>query len=131
MIEPQRIQLRRVKGWRMPPNTVKVDRTTRFGNPYWDIKRYGLDLCLTLFENSALGIWDPGAIPKGSPDVWFDWLYTAHERWRSRLAGHPLEWIERELRGKNLACWCAPDARCHADILIRLANSATENTSNR
>lgn len=31
---PQRIQLRRTKGWRMPPNTVKVDRTTRWGNPY-------------------------------------------------------------------------------------------------
>jgi hypothetical protein len=28
-----------------------------------------------------------------------------------------------ELRGKNLACWCAIDAPCHADILLRLANS--------
>ena len=26
---PERIQLRRAKGWRMPPNTVKVDRTGR------------------------------------------------------------------------------------------------------
>ena len=31
---PRRVQLRRSKGWRMPPNTVKVDRTTRYGNPY-------------------------------------------------------------------------------------------------
>ena len=31
---PQRIQLKRTKGWRMPPNTVKVDRATRWGNPY-------------------------------------------------------------------------------------------------
>src|SRR5215208_999153 len=31
---PARIQLKRTKGWRMPPNTVKVDRTTRFGNPF-------------------------------------------------------------------------------------------------
>lgn len=27
------------------------------------------------------------------------------------------------LRGKNLACWCAPDERCHADVLLRLANA--------
>lgn len=26
------------------------------------------------------------------------------------------------LRGKDLACWCAPDQPCHADVLLRLAN---------
>lgn len=33
-MSPKRIQLSRAKGWRMPPNTVKVDRSTRWGNPY-------------------------------------------------------------------------------------------------
>jgi hypothetical protein len=27
-----------------------------------------------------------------------------------------------ELRGKDLVCWCAPDA-CHADVLLELANA--------
>lgn len=27
-----------------------------------------------------------------------------------------------ELRGKDLVCWCAPDA-CHADLLLFLANA--------
>ncbi len=31
---PKRIQLSRARGWRMPPGAVKVDRSTRFGNPY-------------------------------------------------------------------------------------------------
>lgn len=31
---PRRVQLSRGKGWRMPPNTVKVDRATRWGNPF-------------------------------------------------------------------------------------------------
>jgi hypothetical protein len=31
---PVRVRLSRAKGWRMPPNTVKVDRTTKWGNPY-------------------------------------------------------------------------------------------------
>lgn len=30
---PERVQLSRRKGWRMPPNTVKVARPTRWGNP--------------------------------------------------------------------------------------------------
>jgi hypothetical protein len=28
----------------------------------------------------------------------------------------------RQLRGKNLACWCKPGQPCHADILLELAN---------
>src|SRR5262245_55978272 len=39
---PRRVQLRRAKGWRMPANTVKVDRTTLFGNPF-SVKEYGHD----------------------------------------------------------------------------------------
>lgn len=27
-----------------------------------------------------------------------------------------------ELRGRDLACWCALDAPCHADVLLDLAN---------
>ena len=26
------------------------------------------------------------------------------------------------LRGKNLACWCAVNQECHADVLLELAN---------
>lgn len=28
----------------------------------------------------------------------------------------------KTLRGKNLACWCALDKPCHADVLLELAN---------
>ena len=31
---PERVQLRRTKGWRLPENTVKVDRSTKWGNPF-------------------------------------------------------------------------------------------------
>ena len=31
---PRRVQLRRTKGWRMPPNTVKVSRPSKWGNPF-------------------------------------------------------------------------------------------------
>ena len=31
---PKRIQLRRTKGWRIPPNTVVVSRPSKWGNPF-------------------------------------------------------------------------------------------------
>ena len=31
---PKRIQLSRKKGWRMPPDTEIVDRSTKWGNPF-------------------------------------------------------------------------------------------------
>lgn len=34
--------------------------------------------------------------------------------------------LARELRGKNLACFCRLDAPCHADVLLRLANITCE-----
>lgn len=33
-----------------------------------------------------------------------------------------------ELRGKVLGCWCAPQ-RCHADVLVRMANETATVTS--
>jgi hypothetical protein len=29
-----------------------------------------------------------------------------------------------ELRGKDLACWCALDQPCHADVLLEIANAS-------
>lgn len=33
-----------------------------------------------------------------------------------------VEAVRKELRGKDLVCWCAP-LLCHADILLELANA--------
>lgn len=29
--------------------------------------------------------------------------------------------VKKELKGKDLVCWCAPKA-CHADVLLEIAN---------
>lgn len=39
--------------------------------------------------------------------------------------------IRAELRGKNLACWCADGLRCHADILLRIANGRPRSSRNK
>lgn len=105
---PRRVQLRRAKGWRMPPNTVKIDRTTLFGNPFSVIK-YGHDRAVGLH-----GAWLTGrSVGKQSADM--------RQRRKAVLEALPT------LRGKNLACLCAlpehgaPD-NCHAALLLELAN---------
>ena len=95
---PKRVQLRRTKGWRMPPNTVVVDRRTNWGNPF-KAASYGSgihanEMAVKLFEC---------------------WLNEPSQQ-RLKLG------ILRDLRGKNLACWCNPNHPCHADVLLEIAN---------
>lgn len=106
---PVRIQLSRARGWRMPPNTVKVDRSTRYGNPFkpTDLRMSGP------IEGQGKPIGQAGAV----------------EAFRNAVAYHlehsPVETqlkLDR-LRGRNLACWCAIGTPCHADVLLELANA--------
>lgn len=105
MTQPQRIQLRRTKGWRMPPNTVKVDRSTKWGNHY----RAG-GLC---YRQKGFGKVKDAA--------------EAVDLFRRRVA--PIMRDIAQLRGKNLACWCKPGEPCHADVLLELANRPIEAVS--
>lgn len=98
MSEPQRIQLSRQKGWRMPPNTVKVDRSSPWGNSYRVGDRYWNGKGWATITDAA----------------------EAVELFRRRDA-RTIRDIAR-LRGKNLACWCKLGAPCHADVLLELAN---------
>lgn len=44
------------------------------------------------------------------------WLENeAPQRWKNKARS--------VLKGKNLGCWCALDAPCHADILLAFVNS--------
>lgn len=118
---PKRIQRKRTKGWRMPEGAVYVGRPTRWGNPFHHTEKfYGRDVALRLFRNTIQGVWSPSAAERISNVII---PYEAHTAFLKRLGGHPLELIEFELGGKDLACWCPLDAPCHADILLEFANS--------
>lgn len=47
--KPIRIQRKRTKGWRMPPNTIYVGRPTEFGNPY-DWREYGREQSVSIYK---------------------------------------------------------------------------------
>jgi len=123
---PSRIRLLRSKGWRIPANTVKVDRTTAWGNPF-DAREYGRDLALHLFDYTARGCWSPANVMDVDEPTSF-MLHEAHCRWLRRIGGDPVARARAELRGKNLACWCGlprhggGDDACHAAILLKIAN---------
>lgn len=94
---PHRIQRRRVKGWRKPANTIIVDRTSAWGNPY-AAKDHG------------------DCAPALLVAMFRDWLKSDDQK-----AAALLENIGA-LRGKNLCCPCPLDQPCHADVLLEIAN---------
>jgi Domain of unknown function (DUF4326) len=46
---PQRIQLRRTKGWRKPENAIVVSRPSKWGNPF-NISEHGRDQAIRLYR---------------------------------------------------------------------------------
>lgn len=119
---PERIQRKRSKDWRMPENTVYVGRPSKFGNP-WSLKR--------AYES---GLFKPEFVPQVVVAEFKAWL----TREASPNDEHLGYWLKpemvaqkeyilshlHELKGKNLACWCPAGQPCHADVLLRLANTA-------
>ena len=96
----------------MPPNTVKVDRTTRWGNPFVVGVDGDAQQCVAMF----------GAMLRGEIATHRPELRETQRRYQSLLV-HELH----ELRGRNLACWCAIAVPCgpaagdreRADVVAR------------
>ena len=116
---PQRLPLSRAKGFDLQalsvatnglPATI-VSRPGKWGNPFAIadiIVAEGLDQMAAQARAVALctqwldGTLDPALSPAPAPT---------------------LAAIRKGLAGQNLACWCKAGTPCHADVLLRLANS--------
>lgn len=105
---PQRIQRKRAKGWRMPEGAVYVGRPTKWGS------RYHIGAWVRLSpERLPFTVKDARhAVALFMVDALGSDVFQEHAR--------------RELRGKDLACWCPLDQPCHADVLLELANVRDE-----
>lgn len=109
----ERIQRKRAKGWKMPPNTVYVGRPSLFGNPFTAGIHFDQQHAVDLFQACTF------RFPVQGHDI---------RRWRDAggttavLIGIASGSLLDKLRGKNLACWCGLDQPCHADVLLKLAN---------
>ena len=90
MAEPCVVNMRD-HGGKPPASAVRIDRRTRWGNPYL-IGRDGV-------------------------------REQVIEDYRSLMLSDTdqIDMIQKRLRGKDLACWCAP-LPCHGDVLLEIAN---------
>lgn len=116
-MSPQRLQLSRREGWRLPAQARSVARPGRWGNPHRIIK------------------------DTSHPDT--QWVVasgrdTEHGRYptvdqaRAKAVELYREWASQrraviraartELGGRDLACWCPIGAPCHAEVLLDIAN---------
>ncbi len=102
---PQRIRLRRSKGWRKPEGAVVVARPSKWGNPW----RVG----------------DPHPMTGRTMSV-----ADTVDLYRAALERRDLEFctegFEDELRGRDLACWCPLDQPCHGDVLLDVVNRSAQ-----
>lgn len=135
---PIRIQRKRTAGWRMPEGAVYVGRGSKWGNPFvvgapcgvFDgndgrclgirdqveilIPALTLQQAIEFYRQAVEGVIGPEMYPTGH-----DW----RDRFMMKSRGQwPNVAARRELRGNDLACWCALDQPCHADVLLEIAN---------
>jgi hypothetical protein len=94
-----------VKSRILPPDVVRIDRLTRWGNPFVSGRTVFLAVGndgtpITLYMDRADSI-----------RAYRLWLWQ-------RLVDQP-DFLA-PLRGKRLACWCAP-LPCHGDVIAPLA----------
>ena len=90
----ERIQRRRIKGWRMPPRTKYVGRPGALGNPFTEgTKAEQIAEYRRAFYAGELGI---------------DEAYV-----REELNGFDF-----------VCCWCREDEPCHADLHVEIVNAA-------
>lgn len=94
----------------MPPNTVVVSRPSKWGNPH-DWRDW--------LENA-----DRAALPYASDrELWCK--EQAAEAYFQDVRDGVIAPPFQELRGRNVACWCATSRlfACHGDYVLRLANA--------
>jgi hypothetical protein len=118
MTKPERVQRSRKKGSRLvSPNglpVVCVSRGTKWGNPF-RLERFRL-----VDEAPPDFIPLPGrAWREHRRAMCVDGFRYALERGELNIT---VDDVRRELRGKNLACWCERSYVCHADVLLEISN---------
>lgn len=132
MTQPRRIQLSRKKGFNLQEYSlalnglpaVKVTRPGKWGNPF-PVDHEGTAMhCLSLGLNGE----DRTDRATAAVDLFrrcveggcVNELVAA---FLPPFGSAPLiRHIQRDLRGKNLACFCRLDQPCHASVLLEIAN---------
>jgi len=108
-MKPKRLQRKRTKEFKIknlcknPNGYVFVGRPSKWGNPYIVGQKYRKNI------TDKFDTWDLEKV-----------LFEYRKYIETRLYLKPD--CLNELKGKDLVCWCSLEKKCHADILLELAN---------
>lgn len=104
---PKRVLLEAYKSKPLPNHVIDVSYPGMWGNPFI-VGVHGTDKeCVEMFENLMAGF-----------------LCTTQDNWiDQRISYFYMIKHLGLLAGKDLACVCPLDKPCHADVLLKLANS--------
>lgn len=130
---PVRIQRQRKAGWRMPAGARYIGRGSIYGNPFIVQQDRTYQLPWVVFwsdvgpvhsthptkrdaQQAAVDCFTDWASQDAlDPKLWTPLHMAAHGKLRAGLRCG-------DLRGRDLACWCALDAPCHGDVLLPWVN---------
>lgn len=136
MGKPIRLKLSRQKGFNLQELSlatnglpaINVARPSVFSNPFPIGKPSGYlfkddgdpkPMIDSLSREQAVKFYSELAHGFISPEM-HPWGHEWHIKLVAKVGGAPFWWMRSHLRGKNLACWCALDQPCHADVLLLL-----------
>ena len=98
MSKPVRMRRTQWKHWICPVGAEYCGRPSKYGNPY-TVKEYGRAGCLKRFRRML-----------------------RDKKVREEMNYPSDKVIQKELKGKNLICWCGLNEDCHVNDLLRIAN---------
>ena len=111
---PTRIQRKRARGFRLPPNTICVNRGTKFGNPY-KVSDYGREKAIQMFRDCLLNA---------------SMCYCYLEIPEAKIQYNRFIWMAQNIHlireADYVACFCGLDESCHGDVLIEIAGIENE-----
>ena len=133
---PERRQLSRGKGFRLPPSAKSVARPGLWGNPFVVVRPTvvmldwgpGIDDAWQVVRRDRTAGDGHYGRHRTHPDA-LTACIKLHRNWLTgaRISnmgdtGAVLAVRLTELQGLDLACWCPLGSPCHADTLLELAN---------
>lgn len=132
---PIRIQRNRSKGWKMPENTKYVGRGSAWGNPFrivpysdgkWAVKCSDDEQQTFILTSTCRAAYDTKIEAQADAVKCYEKLNMPYQHggsWHDYYISEGFrDFVKRELKDKNLACWCKPGEPCHADVLLKIAN---------
>jgi hypothetical protein len=107
----------------MPEGTVYVGRPSKWGNPI-DLSDVGSQYpSLDHRQVATLVVRDFETLAARGNLSFPNWRFVGGWRGSVFWTYPALDDIRAELAGKDLACWCPLGQSCHADVLLKIANS--------